>query len=52
MPEIVLLLPNLQKTHLAKGRKQNENMTATLTYTLVLAAILLGRKAITFIQEN
>jgi len=27
-------------------------MTATLTYTLVLAIILAGRKAISFIQEQ
>jgi len=27
-------------------------MTATLTYTLLLAIILVGRKAITFIQEQ
>lgn len=27
-------------------------MTATLTYTLFLAIILAGRKAITFIQEQ
>ena len=32
--------------------KYTNNMTATLTYTLVLAAIFFGKKAIHFIEEE
>lgn len=41
-----------QFSHLTVFYNHLKTMTATLTYTLLLALILVGRKAITFIQEQ